>query len=715
MSEEQISACTELEAEAECVAGLDGVCREGFCQINLCGNGQLDTYPVRGPEACDGELGRLACADVGADFGLTDCTLACSSDSSRCESFTWKRAITGTGPGRLVTTFRGDPKGDTVFVARGGLLSWRRGGAWRSAVRLEGAINIGDVVPVTAERALVVAPKNGTQLALWSFDAAADPLLTTTSLVIPTTGPTPLRWSGGVAMGQTRVMASLGTTLLLYQRIGDIWSEQTVTLNLGGCPTATPVRLHWWSPSENTIYGSMDSRAVSLAVSGTTVECTDLRDLGSPAVAMGGDSGLKWVVTRSGRVIDARDWQPLSLDPSESLALDSATVEVPSPLRLWATSGDDILLFDQGAWWKSTTGSAILRDDFSGRIPVHRPLAVQDNRVRAVLGAQEVGLVEPNSREWMTGWQTTTDGEVTELAVDGSGRTWTALFAPGSPGTARLALGPLIRVVSDLASAITSIHVVEGTMYLGTGNSVRKVTATTGTTITAVVEGSPALGLIRGLWSSGTTLYALSQQGAQPVRTQLYSKETTSATWTPFYDFAAEPCTATWMAGQVVASKPYLFAVCRGPVIPDKPRESKLLVFDLTSSARTVVAVPDGSYTRVAAGADGVVWLVGSQGRAVRVAPPYGVAELLPVLRRSPVTGKLSELSETLSDVVVLADGQVYVAGANQNLFWWDGARLVRVSASQGGSSSYVALAGSGSLLYAGYESGVDLLFRRVP
>ena len=110
-----------------------------------------------------------------------------------------------------------------------------------------------------------------------------------------------------------------------------------------------------------------------------------------------------------------------------------------------------------------------------------------------------------------------------------------------------------------------------------------------------------------------------------------------------------------------------------------------------------------------------MVWLVGSQGRAVRVAPPYGVAELLPVLRRSPVTGKLSELSETLSDVVVLADGQVYVAGANQNLFWWDGARLVRVSASQGGSSSYVALAGSGSLLYAGYESGVDLLFRRVP
>lgn len=704
VSEEQIAACLDLAEEASCEAGLDGLCRDGFCQIDLCGNGRLDTYPVRGPEACDGELGRLACADVGADFGLTTCTAACSSDTKDCESFTWKAAITGTGGGRLVTV-----KDDGIFVVRAGLLSWTDTGKWKSAARLDGTTNIGDVVPLTSSKALVVAPGGPNALALWNFDANASTLLTSTTLTV-VTNPGPLRWFGGVALGDSAVLASLGTTLRLYRLSNNMWAESSVTFVPQGCPTATDIRLHW-SSSDTVAYGAMGSHVVRLTLSGTTVTCTDLQDLLAPPVAMGGNGVLQWVVARNGRVFEATTWQQVSLDPNEALALDSAVAEPNVSLRLWATSGDDILLYDQGSWWRSTTGSAILRDDFAGRISVHRPLAVVGSRVLAALAAQEVGLVERNRREWMSGWQNAANGEITDLAVDGAGRTWAAQFTPGTPSVSRLALGAFSRVITDLTAPITSMTFVGATLYVGTNASVRKVNAS-GPSITAPLEGSATLGQIRGLWSFGSRLYALAAQGT-PAVVKLHTKDVGAPAWTELYNLSSTDCSAgIWMTGVAVAGSPRLFVICRTAVAP---RMSRLLVFNPPTASPTAVEVPDGAYTRVAAGPDGAAWLVGASGRAVRVAHPYSNAEVLHVERKSPVTGKLIPLTETLQDVVVLDDGQVYIAGANQNLFWWDGSRFVRVSASQGGSSSYVALAGFGSLLYAAYESGVDVLFRRLP
>lgn len=689
VSQEQIAACDGAEDEAACDAGIDGVCRAGYCQIDLCGNGQLDTYPVRGPEECDAARGLLACADVGEDFGLTSCT-ACTTDASRCESFSWKAAITGSGAGRLVITYAAG-----VFVARGGQLWWTRGDRWKNATRLDG--DIGDVVPVSETEALVVAPVNTTQLGLWHYDGPANALSDTGQRITAADGT---RWVGAVALDGDTVVASLGTALRIYRRVAAMWTGAPAVLV--SCPADAQLR-SLWASSSDTIYAAADSRIVRLKLNGSTFTCTEVRAMSSPPIALGGSKGqLGWTVERSGRVTDVGSGLPRSLDPALALGLDSVVAEADNE-RFWATAGDDILLFDSGSWWKSTTGSAILRDDLGGRIPVHHPLAVSGARVLAAVGAQEVGLVQRGTREWMTGWESSAHGEVTDMAIDVLGRPWTAMFIPGTPGVTTVAIGSYARPVSGLSVAITSMVYAAGGMYVGTSAGVWRLDASDAG-ISATRE--PALGIIRGVWALGNTLYALGT-------TRLYSKDVGAGSWTTIYDFSTTDCPLThWMSGQLVGLDAKLFAVCRSA--PGAARTSRLVVFTPGKAGPpAVVDVPDANYTRVAATPDGTVFLVGAQGVAARVAAPYASAELLPVERRSPVTGKLSQISETLQDVVSLSDGQVYVAGANQNLFWWNGQRLVRVSASQGGSSSYVALAAFGTQLYAAYESGLDLLFAR--
>lgn len=698
--EDQIAACVEQEDEAACdVSSLDGVCRGGFCQIDLCGNGLLDTYPVRGPEPCDGELGRLACADVGADFGLTSCTVACTSDTSACESFRWKAASTGAGIGRAVVTY------DTgTFLARGSQLSWRNGsGRWRNATRL--ATSIGDIVPLAFNQALVVAPRMGTTLGLWHYQAA-DNTLTDTQLSVAT-GET-LRWFGGVALDNRTVLGSLASRLRIYRQSGSQWTAPAVVMSWGACATPGPLpqnalRLHWRS-SATVVYGSVGSQVIQLDVAGDSVTCSVVRELPSLVVGVGGQGGvLTWAVDRDGRVYDG-SWNLRNTDLAAPLGLETVAADGP---RIWATTDVDIHLFERGSWWRSSGGATILRDDFGGRIPAFHPLAVQGGRVLAAAVAQEAGLVERASREWMTGWRSAAAGEVTALLVDDAGQPWAATFLPGSPGQASLVIGARARPITGLTAPITSMIFAGGSPYAGTNQGLRKLSVTE-TEVTQTLEGG--LGSIRGVWFHDGTLYVAATAGADPAK--VYSKSLTDTSWTTLLDLGTVGCGGgAWLAGHVVDGRPQLIVQCRSPIVADTPRRSFLVVLEPSSSTPQVTELPDGVYARLAVDGAGTAWIVGSQGRALRVPPPYSTPELLPVRRKSPFTGELSQISDALTDILVMPDNQIFLAGANRAFYWWDGTRFVRVTPSQSSPVSYVALAAQGAQLYLAHETGVDLLY----
>lgn len=696
-SEDQIAVCVEQEDEAACdVSSLDGLCRGGFCQIDLCGNGLLDTYPVRGPEPCDGELGRLACADVGADFGLTTCTMACTSDTASCESFRWKAASTGLGIGRAVVTH-----GTGTFLARGAQLSWRSGtGRWRNPSRL--ANTIGDIVPFTFNQALVIAPRTGVMLGLWHYRAAEN-TLTDTGLTVATGDA--LRWSGGVALDAQTVLASLASEPRLYRLSGSQWTVPAVTVSWGPCATPGPappnaLRLHWRATDQSAI-GSIGNQVIQLELKGSALTCSVVRELPALVIGVGGqDEAITWAVDRDGRVYDG-NWNLRNTNLAAPLGLETA---VADGSRIWATTDVDIHLFEMGSWWRSSGGATILRDDFGGRIPAFHPVAVQSGRVLAAAVAQEAGLVERASREWMIGWRSAASGEVTALIIDEAGRPWASTFLPGQ---ASLVIGSRARPITGLIVPITSMVFANGVLYAGTNQGLRKITVTDAA-ITQTVEG--ALGAIRGVWVHADTLYVVSALGSEPAK--LYSKPLTATTWTTLLDLSTIGCGGTaWLAGHAAASGPQLFVQCRSPIIPDTPRKSYLAVLELPGAKLAVNEVPDGPYNRLAVDRAATAWLVGSQGRALRVPAPYSTPELLPVRRKSPFTGQLSQTLDALTDILVMPDDQVFIAGANRSLYWWDGARFVRVTPSQAAPVSYVALASLGAQIYIAHETGVDLLY----
>lgn len=692
VSDEQVAACAGREEEAECTAELDGWCRGGYCQIDLCGNELLDTYPRRGDEPCDGELGRLSCADVGSDFGLTACTSSCGRDVAPCESFAWRRAISNSGAGRAVVV-----EGEATFVARGSLVAWERDGAWKQSPRLSNPI--GDLVALTAEQALVAAQRNSSALGLWHYKGGGNELVDT-GLSLPTGGGA--QWTGGVALDANRALVSMGSALSLIRQSGGTWSEAAVAVT-GACPTALAVAVQW-AASPTVVYAAMGSQVVRLALTlgpgAPSAVCSVVRDLEQPVVALGGRGGvLGWAVNQGGLVYDAADWSLRNLDPSDSLALDAAVAQYGGGApRLWAAAGDNVLVFEGRSWWRARSGSAVLRDDLNGRFASHRPLAVDGSKVLATQSSQEAGLVQRNDREWLLGWETEDNRGVLDVAVDEAGQVWTLLE------DSRAGLGAREGVVTPaLAAPLSPLAMIGGVPYLGTGTGVVRL-APSGAGFTATREGS-ALATVRGVFADATTLYALAQTG-------LFAKPLGSGDWSKLYDAGGGECPNPMrMSGALVGGVARLFLLCRTQGTP--PRGYKLLVIDPATSpiAPLPLELPDYVYAAVAAGPDGTAWIVAPP-QAMQVKPPYREVTLLPVERLSPATGKLGPLTEALTDVAVAADGAVYLAAARQNLFWWDGARFVRISSSQGNTAAYVALAARGAQLYVAHQSGVDLLLR---
>lgn len=699
--EDQISACVEQEEEAACeVSSLDGLCRGGFCQIDLCGNGRLDSYPVRGPEPCDGDLGRLACADVGADFGLTTCTAACTSNTAACESFRWQAASTGQGIGKAVVTF-----GTGTFLARGTQLSWRtEQGRWRNATRL--ANSIGDVVPLAFNKALVISPRAGTSLGLWHYQAA-DNTMTDTMLTVATGEA--LRWFGGLALDSGTVLASLATQPRLYRLVGSQWTAPAVTTSWGACavPGSQPqnaLRLHW-KASATSALGSIGAQVVRLDVAGSSITCSVERELSAQVIGLGGEAAtLTWVVDREGHVYDG-NWTLLNPDQAgPPLGLETAVADGP---RIWASTDVNIYLFENGSWWRSTGGATILRDDLGGRVPAFHPLAIQGGHVLAAAAAQEAGLVERARREWMTGWRSAATGEVTALLVDDGGRPVASTFLPGTPGQASLVIGARALPITGLTATINSLTFAGGALYAGTNQGLRKLTIGV-SEVTQTVEG--ALGSIRGVWIHGDTIYLAASAGPAPAI--VYRKALTDTSWSTLLDLSTVGCGGNaWLTGREVAGSPRLLVQCRTPAVADTPRRSFLVVLEPAAGGVQALEIPDGVYSRVAVDSAAVAWIVGSQGRALRVPPPYSTPEPLPVQRKSPFTGELSQISDLLADVLVMPDGQIFITGGDRALYWWDGSRFVRVTPSQTAPVSYVALAALGAQLYLAHETGVDLLY----
>lgn len=690
VSDEQVAACEGLAEEAECTAELDGWCRGGYCQIDLCGNGQLDSYPRRGDEPCDGELGRLACADVGADFGLTACSESCGRDAAACESFAWRRAIPNSGAGRAVVV-----EGEGLFVARGTLVAWKRDGTWKQSPRLGDPV--GDLVPLSADQALVVAQRNNNALGLWHYQGAGNDLVDT-GLSLPLTAG--VQWTGGVALDVNRALLSAGAALTLARQNAGAWSAASVEV-AGSCATAATLNLQW-AASPTTVYAAMGPQVVRLVLAlgpgAPTAVCSIVRDLGAPVVALGGKGGvLGWAVDRLGTVYDAATWTPRNTNPADRFALDSAVAQyIAGVPRLWATEGDNVLVFEGGAWWRARSGSAVLRDDLGGRFATHRPLAVDGAKVFAAQTSQEAGLVQRNDREWLLGWETQGSRGVLDLAVDDAGLVWSLL------DDNRVSLGAREGALLPAPQApLSPLTLVGDVPYLGTASGVYRI-APSGDDFSASREGS-ALPTVRGVFSDGATLYALAQNG-------LHAKPLGSGDWTRLFEAGDGACVnAMRMTGALVGGRARLFLLCRTQ--GTQPRAYRLLVIDPAASplAPIVVELPDYVYAQLAAGSDGRVWLV-SGAQAVQVAPPYAAATPLPVERLSPATGKLGPLTEALTDVVVAPDNSVYLSAARQNLFWWDGARFVRISSSQGNTAAYVALATRGAQLYVAHQSGVDLL-----
>jgi hypothetical protein len=689
VSDGQVAACAgKVEEDAVCaVTDLDGLCRDGYCQVDLCGNGRLDTYPVRGDEACDGDLGLVSCADAGADFGATTCSAACGLDSKACQSFSWRRSLVGQGAGRAVVV-----EADGVFAARGSYLSWRQGTGWKNTPKLTSTIL--DIVPLGPTQGLVVSARNAMTLGIWHFVSASDELVPT-NLSIPLAGTG--RWSGGTALDASHVLASVSQGLRLYSFDGTTWTERAQTLV--ACPAGDLGSL--WASSATVAYAAAGTQVLRLVVSGATATCSVIKDLGQPVVALGGQGGvLQWAVDGVGRVYDAATWTTRNLDATATLAVDAAVAQPVSGAspRLWASSGENVYLFEAGSWWKSNTGSVVLRDDLDGHLGTHRPVAAIANVVYAVQPSVEAGLVQRNDREWFTGWEPSGGASVAELAVDDNGQAWTLL------DDGRVSFGSRQGTLTPaLVPPLSRPAIAGGVLFVGTNTGVFRIVAA-GANFTSSREGS-AVGGARGVWASADgSLYQLSTLG-------LYKKTPGVGDWVPLIvNGAGTECPIPIaLSGLGQGSAERVFAVCR--MQSTAPLGYRLLVVALPSLTPTVLALPDFNYRRVVAQPDGTVWMVAA-GRVVQAAPPYVAATPQDVFRRSPATGKLDKLPEALTDLAVTSDGSVYLSARRQNLFVWDGTRFLRVSSSQSGTLAYVALASRGAHLYAAYESGVDLLFR---
>jgi hypothetical protein len=689
VSDGQVAACEgKTDEDAVCeVTELDGLCRDGYCQVDLCGNGQLDTYPVRGDEACDGELGLVSCADAGADFGATTCTAACALETKACQSFSWRRSLVGQGAGRAVVS-----DADGVFASRGSFLSWRQGGAWKNSPRLTSVIV--DIAPLGPGQALVVSPRNATTLGIWHFLSATNEFVPT-NLSIPITGAG--KWSGATALDASHVLASVSQGLRLYSFDGAAWNEQVQTLV--ACPVGELGSL--WASSASVVYAAAGSQVLRLVLSGTTVTCSLVKDLGQPVVALGGQgSVLQWVVDGVGRVYDAATWAVRNVDATVTLAVDAAVAQpvTGAPPRLWAASGENVYLFEAGSWWKSNTGSVVLRDDLDGHLGTHRPLAVVANVVYAVQPSVEAGLVQRNDREWFTGWARSGSASLVDLAVDDTGQAWTLL------DDGRVAFGSHEGTLTPaLATPISRPAISGGVLFVGANNGVFRVVAA-GANFTSTREGS-AVGGARGVWGSADgALYQLSTLG-------LYKKTPGIGDWVQLTStgVGTDCPIPVALSGLGQGSTARVFAVCR--MQSTAPLGYRLLVYALPSLTPTVLPLPDFNYRRVVVQPDGTAWMV-APGRVVQAPLPYTVATPQDVFRRSPATGKLDKLAESLTDLAVTSDGGVYLSARRQNLFIWSGTRFLRVSSSQSGTLAYVALASRGAHLYAAYESGVDLLFR---
>ncbi|MEZ4362028.1 MAG: hypothetical protein R3B48_17710 [Kofleriaceae bacterium] len=687
VSELEISACEGVAEDGPCGLGLDGLCRDGYCHTNLCGNELLDVYPSEREEVCDGQLGLLACADAGADFGLTSCSPTCALELEACESFAWRRVRRGPTPARMVVG-----EGTGAFVAYRTQVAWRPN-ATTPWVQSSSTVDpIGDVVPLSASSAMVLTQRSATQLGLWHYQGEGN-LLTATPATLPTAGDA---WSGGVALDAQTVAAALGDQLRVFRLSSSLWTELPLS-TAQPCAGGGALKVHWaTSPTE--VYGTAGDRVVRFTFALPAVTCAVVRDLGRPIVALGGQgTRLRWVVDAEGLVYDATTWAARNLDPAEPFAADAAVAQyVRGVPRLWATRGADVHVFESGTWWRSLSGSAVVPDGLGGTFSAHRPLYVIGARVFAAQNSKDAGLVTRNAREWLLGWQTSA-GTVADLLVDDAQRPWTIL------GTNQLAIGSRVGTISGLTAPLVPMTLAQGRVVIGARNGV----FTLGDDFSVTAEGT-GLTQVKGVWGAADgTLYAATPAG-------LYQKAPSDGAWILLRELTTScPAVVSSMRGAMVAGAPRLFVACREDT--SAPDGTKLLIYDPATGASSSVGIPPGGFSRLEATTLGEAWLV-SGTRVVRVAPPYGVADVrtLEVERKNPATGMLGPLNENYTDLLVTASDEVYLSARRQNLFWWDAAhdRFVRVSSSQGTSAAYVALASFGAQVYAAHETGVDLLLR---
>jgi hypothetical protein len=704
VARERAQVCEAISDEGTCTyLDVNGRCRDGYCQTELCGDQQLDNA-WKG-EVCDGALGRFDCADFGWDWGQTSCSDRCVAVTDGCGTFAWT-PVRGAGPGnmRLVVS-----AGTHLFSAFRRRVGWGPDGAnWRLSGKDEPNV-IGDIVPLTAQRALLVE-QLGQDAMLRGFDAATM-TSSDTEVRLPFSGA----WNGGVALDDSSMLASIGTALYRVAREGARWTATPLAAPTCAALGALRPRLR---TTAIAVVGSVASKVVQINLAGTSATCAVLRQVLAPVAGVGGDgAALTWVADVEGRVYDAATWALRNTDPASAVAIDTA---IAVGARVWASAGTQVRVFEGGSWWTSITGSTVLANSLGGKFANHSPLATLDGEVYAAQSSQDTGLVKRSEREWMQGWA---GAAVRDVVVDQQQRPWALLDAQ------TLSIGTRVGTLSaDLVAPLTSMQMRGAEALIGTARGVFSISSTF-----AVQPEGAALANIRGFWAAPDgSMYAANNGG-------LHRRAPGATPWTLLSDTSQACADGDGAAGLNLALKgamvkavPTLFITCRvGPVASDKYR---LLVYRMPATQPAVLDLPNAQYTTLDVDADDSLWLL-SGNSILRVAPPYDVLPApIAVQRFDPITSEFSKVVE-FTDLVVTGEGEVYLSGKNLGLYRWepaaggwafdttpgalaearwvaDAGRFVRISPSQQGSISYVALGFFGRQLYAAHENGVDLLLQ---